>query len=342
MLLQQFPRLLVSIGFCCVALTISSCRQRTPASAAPSLAPSSVQPSSMTPDQVNVAPWDKAWTNLLNDTRQTFTPSLPKLIAVEVQLVVGNPGPPKDTLTLTLFDANERSVAVVSKTVPTSDCDRVHFVFPDDGVDVSPGQLYSLRLSGGPTFGWKYVVGGYENGSALFDGKPLLNDARSTFLFQTFGSSGHDNSSGRSQPLTPERTTAIQGGVRAFMLTVSHDVTKEGPAAWSRHFADSPSFFMSVNGSVVFQNSAAAKAAIPDIARSIKNIELKWGEDLRVDPLTPDLAVVTSSYREIRVDSSGQRVDESGLFTATAEFRGDRWQFLNLQWSAHVPPPAVP
>ncbi len=141
----------------------------------------------MRPDQVNSAPWTNAWTNLVNDTRQTFSPSLPKLVGVEVQLLVANPGPHKDTLTLALFDASERSVAVVSKTVATSGCDFVLFVFPDDGVEVSPGQLYSLRLSGGPTFGWKYVVGGYENGSALFNGQPLLRDARSTFLFQTFG-----------------------------------------------------------------------------------------------------------------------------------------------------------
>jgi len=40
--------------------------------------------------------------------------------------------------------------------------------------------------SGGATFGWKYVVGGYENGSASY-GQTLLREARSTFLFPTFG-----------------------------------------------------------------------------------------------------------------------------------------------------------
>jgi hypothetical protein len=44
-----------------------------------------------------------------------------------------------------------------------------------------------MKLSGGTTFGWKYVVGGYEKGDATFNGKPLLADARSTFLFRTFG-----------------------------------------------------------------------------------------------------------------------------------------------------------
>jgi len=52
---------------------------------------------------------------------------------------------------------------------------------------VSPGQLYSLQLSGGATFGWKYVVGGYRKGPASFNGQPLLRETRSTFLFKTFG-----------------------------------------------------------------------------------------------------------------------------------------------------------
>lgn len=141
----------------------------------------------MTLDQANTTAWTNAWTNLVNDVQQTFTPSLPKMVGVEVELVVGNPGPPDDTLTMVLLDAGERSVAVVSKTVPTADCEHVLFVFPNGGAEVSPGQLYSLRLSGGTTFGWKYVVGGYEKGSASFNGKPLLREARSTFLFRTFG-----------------------------------------------------------------------------------------------------------------------------------------------------------
>ena len=141
----------------------------------------------MTPDQANTAAWQNAWTNIVNDVRQTFTPSLPKLSAVEVQLVLANPGPPDDRLTLALLDSGEPAIGIVSKTVLTSACDHVLFVFPDGGADVVPGQLYTVRLSGGPTFGWKYVVNGYEYGSASFNGRPLLEGVRSTFLFQTFG-----------------------------------------------------------------------------------------------------------------------------------------------------------
>ena len=46
---------------------------------------------SMMPDQVSTAKWTGAWTNPLNEARQTFTPSLPRLTGAEVELVVANP-----------------------------------------------------------------------------------------------------------------------------------------------------------------------------------------------------------------------------------------------------------
>jgi hypothetical protein len=149
--------------------------------------PASVQQASMTPDQVNTAGWDKGWTNLVNDVEQTFTPSLTRLEGVEVELVVGNAGATEDHLTLTVLDATGRTVAVVIESVQTADCDQVLFVIPKGGVEVTPGQVYRLKLSGGTTFGWKYIVGGYEKGAATLDGKPLLPKERSTFLFRTFG-----------------------------------------------------------------------------------------------------------------------------------------------------------
>jgi hypothetical protein len=139
-------------------------------------------------DQANHAVWRDAWTNLLNDARQTFIPSLPRLTRIEVELVVANPGPGEDAITMTLLDSDQAPVAVVTRIVSTDDCDRVAFVIPG-GVDVSPGSVYSIRLAGTSLFGWKYVVGGYANGEALFDHKPLLPGGRATFLFRTYGAS---------------------------------------------------------------------------------------------------------------------------------------------------------
>ena len=63
----------------------------------------------------------------------------------------------------------------------------MRFVFPGD-VAVTPGQPCAIRVSGRVTFGWKYVVGGYERGAATFNGRPLVPNTRTTFLFRTLGS----------------------------------------------------------------------------------------------------------------------------------------------------------
>ena len=141
----------------------------------------------MKPDQVNTAGWTRAWTNLVNDAEQTFVPTSQKLLGVEVELLVGNAGATEDKLTLTVLDASGGTLAVLKKTVPAADCEHVMFVIPQGGMEVAPGQTYRLKLSGGTTFGWKYIVGGYDKGEAIFNGKPLLPGARSTFLFRTFG-----------------------------------------------------------------------------------------------------------------------------------------------------------
>jgi hypothetical protein len=143
---------------------------------------------SMTLDQANAGAWKNAWTNLNNVVRQSFVPSLPRLTGVEVELVVAKPGPPSSEVTMTLINAEGEALAVVSKTVPVAECSHVLFLLPKGGVRVSPGQVYRIGLSGDAgVFGWKYVVDGYPNGAASFNGKPLLRDTRSTFLFRTFG-----------------------------------------------------------------------------------------------------------------------------------------------------------
>jgi hypothetical protein len=148
---------------------------------------------SLIPDQVNTAHWMNAWTSLHNSLLQTFMPSRPILTGVEVELVLANPGPESSEVTLTIANAEGAGLAVVSKTVPAADCSHVLFLLPNGGLPVTPGQTYFIGLSSTDLlFGWKYVVGGYRNGAASmngFNGKPLLRDARSTFLFRTFGES---------------------------------------------------------------------------------------------------------------------------------------------------------
>jgi hypothetical protein len=151
---------------------------------------------------------------------------------------------------------------------------------------------------------------------------------------------GCEKPSSTSQRLTPERAAAVENDVRSYVAQVAHDVGREGPAAWRQHFSDSPAFFMASEGRLQFPDSASATAAIQELARTIKHIELQWG-DLRVDPLASDLAIVGAPYREIREDNAGNHVDERGYFTGTVEYRNGRWTFRNAHWSVVGPPPAV-
>lgn len=144
------------------------------------------------------------------------------------------------------------------------------------------------------------------------------------------------------QALTAKRAAQITREVKEFARTVAQDVTEGGPAAWRGHFADTPAFFMASEGRLVFPDSAAASHAIEQLSRSIKRIELRWGDDLRVDPLTPRLAVLAASYHEMRLNAAGQRVDEDGFFTGVVEYRSGRWQFRDAHWSVPVPPSLVP
>jgi hypothetical protein len=165
----------------------------------------------------------------------------------------------------------------------------------------------------------------------------------STLLLAAFGSAGcsaRTAGSAQLQSLIPASAAAIDESARTFMHTVAHDVSQEGPLAWLRFFNTGPEFFVAVNGQLAFAN-AAAKEGTEKFARTINRIDLTWGDDLRVDPLTAELAVVAASWREIQADKAGHRIEETGYFTGLAEYRGGRWRFRDAHWSAPVSPPSA-
>ena len=165
---------------------------------------------------------------------------------------------------------------------------------------------------------------------------------RSTLLLAAFASAGcsaRTSGSAELQSLTPASAAAIDESARTFMHTVAHDVTQQGPLAWLKVFNTGPEFFMAVNGQLAFPNVAAAKEGTQNFARTINHIELTWGDDLRVDPLTAELAVVAASWREILVDKAGHRIEETGYFTGLAEYRDGHWRFRDAHWSAPISPP---
>jgi len=140
-----------------------------------------------------------------------------------------------------------------------------------------------------------------------------------------------------SHSVTPDGATSVDQAVRAFMQTVSHSVTQDGPMAWIKYFDASPAFFMAVNGQMAFPNPAAAQEGTRQFAQTIRHIELNWGDDLRIDALTNELAVVAVSWREMQLDTAGHSITETGYFTGLAEYREGRWQFRDAHWSSPVP-----
>jgi hypothetical protein len=123
---------------------------------------------------------------------------------------------------------------------------------------------------------------------------------------------------------------------------VANDITSRGPLAWRDHFADTPSFFMAADGQLVFANSDAATRGIKELPRSIAHIELRWGDPVLVDPLTPALAMLAAPYHEVIVDNAGHRIESSGYFTGLAELGPAGWKFRNAHWSAAAPTSPAP
>lgn len=131
--------------------------------------------------------------------------------------------------------------------------------------------------------------------------------------------------------------SAEEDSVRAFMQAVAQNVSREGPAAWRREFTEGPEFFMAVNGQLVFANGAAAARGIEALAHTLPKIQLRFGDDLRVDVLTSAFALVGCSYSEVQTDAQGQQRTDRGYFTALAERRDGQWRFRSAHWSS-LPP----
>ena len=134
--------------------------------------------------------------------------------------------------------------------------------------------------------------------------------------------------------LNPVTRKAVAAQVRGFVLEVAQDVTQHGPTVWRAHFVSTPQFFMAVNGQLAFADSDAASRGIAALPAMIKRIELNWGDDLRVDPLTTRFAVVASSYRELQIKPDGTQIMDRGYFTAIAERGAAGWMFRDAHWSS--------
>src|ERR1700733_441893 len=132
--------------------------------------------------------------------------------------------------------------------------------------------------------------------------------------------------------LSALKRQAVAAQVRGFILAVAQDGTQHGPTAWRAPFVSTPQFFMAVNGHLVFADSEAASRGIAALPSMIRRIELNWGDDLRVDPLTTRFAVVASSYSELQTKPDGTQTMDRGYFTAIAERGTAGWMFRDAHW----------
>lgn len=138
-------------------------------------------------DQVNDPEWKGEAVNIIpvNNVGQTFTPSLPILVAVEIGLRTGNPGRGGDTVTMNILDKGKQLFSG-SVTIPEGFGDFLRFdMKPPLAVGVGKTLTIEVRDNGKNVFHWKYSSGNtYGRGNALFLGRPFnTND----FYFRTYG-----------------------------------------------------------------------------------------------------------------------------------------------------------
>jgi hypothetical protein len=139
---------------------------------------------------------------------------------------------------------------------------------------------------------------------------------------------------------SPDRFThgqyaQVRDSVQIMASQIAADVSQNGPLAWLRHFEDTSDFFMASDGHLMFPDYDSASAFINHVVvKMISKIELSWS-DIRIDPLSPDLAMFAADYTEVLTDSAGKKMPISGpgYFTALAEKTPKGWQLRNAHWS---------
>jgi hypothetical protein len=135
-------------------------------------------------------------------------------------------------------------------------------------------------------------------------------------------------------PWDPPQQARVAAEVRRFAAEIAAQVSADGPSAWRRFFATGPEFFMAVNGQLQFAGGTAAQRGIDALPGLIRRITLSFGPDLRVDPLTPDLAMLAGSYTEVLVSPKGATTTDHGFLSALAERRAGHWQLRDAHWSS--------
>ncbi|RBP07418.1 hypothetical protein DFR50_12763 [Roseiarcus fermentans] len=155
-------------------------------------------------DQANPAPWAGALVSIspANNARQSFTPTIDCLTAIEVALTSAYRGRGGDRVTVTVHGSNGgEPLGVASAAIPDGFDGYWRFDFsPPLPVRSGAPVTFSVVDSGKTAFYWKNAGNDpYATGQASFAGSRF---ASSDFLFRTFGAPAGPDSPCR--PVKPQ------------------------------------------------------------------------------------------------------------------------------------------
>lgn len=171
-------------------------------------------------DQTNNPTWTGGAVNIVpvNKVSQTFVPSLPCLVGIEVALKTGNRGRGGDKVTLKILGGSGQQLSSASANIPEGFEGFWRFNLPGGGISVTPGQPITILLqdTNKNVFWWKYKNGNpYPAGSSHFYGA-LFRD--NDFFFRTYGK---NTCQSFSLTVTPDPVSLTKGGNQKLTVGVS-------------------------------------------------------------------------------------------------------------------------
>lgn len=136
--------------------------------------------------------------------------------------------------------------------------------------------------------------------------------------------------------LSPGQIAGIRDSVQLMTVSIARDLSRNGPAAWLHYFENTKGFFMASDGQLIFPGIDTAKNFINNIlVKNISAIDLRWN-NIRVDPLTAQLASIAADFHEDVTDSDGKIIRQDGYFTGIAHQTPGGWKLYNAHWSSRL------
>jgi hypothetical protein len=133
--------------------------------------------------------------------------------------------------------------------------------------------------------------------------------------------------------LSDSQSAEVKAAVLKLADLTAKDISTKGPIAWLDYFEDSPGFFMASGGSLALTDYHTADSFIKGtVIKMMPKISLKWS-DIRVDPLTPQIAIMGAGFHEDVTDPSGKITPYDGYFTGTVHHTEKGWKFRDEHWS---------